>query len=78
MTYGDQDPRIAPAQRAAHQRAVELGRPTYVDPDTGYSVLTAERLRAVGECCGCGCRHCPYPAAEQRAAGRRLVRPDGS
>ncbi|MCH9687917.1 MAG: hypothetical protein K0V04_41185 [Deltaproteobacteria bacterium] len=43
-----------------HGRACEAGADTYVDPRTGYRVLTAVMLERRGECCGCGCRHCPY------------------
>jgi hypothetical protein len=53
-----------------HRRAVEAGEEFYVDPDTGYLVMTAPALRRRGECCGSGCRHCPYPVEEQRRAGR--------
>jgi hypothetical protein len=55
---------------AAHDRAAQAGRPTYIDPDSGYLVFTASALAARGECCGSGCRHCPYPADEQQRAGR--------
>jgi hypothetical protein len=54
----------------AHVDAMERGEPSYLDPLTGYVVLTAATLLAQGECCGSGCRHCPYPEAEQRRAGR--------
>jgi hypothetical protein len=54
----------------AHDRAVAAGATTYVDPDTGYAVFTAEFLGSRGFCCGNGCRHCPYDAEEQRRAGR--------
>ena len=49
----------------AHDRAVAAGEPGYVDPRTGYFVFTAAELLARGECCGSGCRHCPYPARER-------------
>jgi hypothetical protein len=52
----DVDARIA----AAHDAAVEAGEPGYLDPDTGYFVFTAVELLARGECCGRGCRHCPF------------------
>jgi uncharacterized protein with PhoU and TrkA domain len=55
---------------AAHRRAVDRGAAFYVDPATGYIVLTADTLLARGECCGSGCRHCPWPEEEQRRAGR--------
>lgn len=50
--------------------ADEAGEQTYVDPATGYLVFTAGALRERGECCGSGCRHCPYSTEEQRRAGR--------
>ena len=45
---------------AAHDRAVGAGDPTYVDPATGFTVMTREYLLARGYCCESGCRHCPY------------------
>ena len=44
-----------------HRAAVAAGEPGYADPATGLFVFTAEHHRARGECCGSGCRHCPYP-----------------
>lgn len=61
---------LTPDQARAHSDAIARGEETYVDPVTGYFVLTEATLRARGTCCGSGCRHCPYPGAEQRAAGR--------
>lgn len=58
------------AATAAHDEAVTKGEPSYIDPATGYVVLTSATLLAQGECCGSGCRHCPYPADEQRRARR--------
>jgi Family of unknown function (DUF5522) len=58
------------AAQAAHDAAVAAGRDVYADPETGYSVFTAPALAVRGYCCGSGCRHCPYPADEQRRAGR--------
>ena len=55
---------------AAHAAAVEAGRGTYLDPTTGYVVMTAPLLARRGFCCGNGCRHCPYPPEEQARAGR--------
>eukprot|EP00193_Tetraselmis_chui_P017398 CAMPEP_0177785240 /NCGR_PEP_ID=MMETSP0491_2-20121128/20187_1 /TAXON_ID=63592 /ORGANISM="Tetraselmis chuii, Strain PLY429" /LENGTH=636 /DNA_ID=CAMNT_0019306177 /DNA_START=349 /DNA_END=2255 /DNA_ORIENTATION=- len=43
-----------------YQVAVESGASTYIDPSTGYSVLTEKHLRGRGHCCGNRCRHCPY------------------
>lgn len=45
---------------AAHDAALAAGAPTYLDPSTGYTVLTAATLLDRGECCEQGCRHCPY------------------
>ena len=45
---------------AAHAAAVVAGDATYVDPATGYLVLTAVTLLERGECCDQGCRHCPF------------------
>jgi hypothetical protein len=57
---GPDDPRC-PAILAAHRRAVDEGSPGYVDPATGLYVLTEATLRDRAECCGSGCRHCPFP-----------------
>ena len=46
----------------------------YFDPQTGFYVLSAHYLNERGHCCGAGCRHCPYPADEQRRAGRSQIR----
>lgn len=43
-----------------HREAIEAGKPTYVDPETGYPVITAAFLEKRGYCCHSGCRHCPY------------------
>ncbi|MGD8317028.1 MAG: DUF5522 domain-containing protein [Myxococcales bacterium] len=59
----------------AHRQAMERGDQGYLDPDTGLFVMTEATLRARGKCCGSGCRHCPYSAEEQRAAGRPTIRP---
>jgi hypothetical protein len=56
------DPRRADygAIIAAHEAAERAGAPTYLDPSTGYLVMTRSALRARGSCCQQGCRHCPY------------------
>jgi hypothetical protein len=61
---------IPEAARRAHDEAVRRGESTYVDPETGYLVLTSTMLKDRGECCASGCRHCPYSPDEQRRAGR--------
>ena len=43
-----------------HQIACQEGRDTYIDPATGYQVLTSKALIRRGTCCGNSCRHCPY------------------
>jgi ATP-binding cassette subfamily B (MDR/TAP) protein 1 len=43
-----------------HRTACEDGKDTYVDPSSGYQVLTSEALLKKGKCCGNSCRHCPY------------------
>lgn len=67
------DEPIAPQAQRAHDEAVERGENGYRDPDTGFFVMTEAYLRARGKCCGSGCRHCPYPADQQRAAGRPWI-----
>jgi hypothetical protein len=47
---------------AAHRAALDAGDAGYVDPVSGLFVLTAAFLARRGECCGRGCRHCPYLA----------------
>jgi hypothetical protein len=61
---------LDPRQEAAHAAAEARGEAGYMDPRTGLFVMTAGYLRRRGYCCGKGCRHCPYPAQEQRRAGR--------
>lgn len=43
-----------------HRIACEAGRDTYIDPTSGYQVLTSFALQKQGKCCGNSCRHCPY------------------
>jgi len=45
----------------AHDAAVRAAEDGYVDPRTGFLVFTSAYLLVRGECCGSGCRHCPYP-----------------
>ncbi|KAF9435718.1 hypothetical protein BGZ76_005683 [Entomortierella beljakovae] len=44
----------------ANRIACENNRKTYIDPKTGYSVMTELLHRRRGYCCGNACRHCPY------------------
>jgi ATP-binding cassette subfamily B (MDR/TAP) protein 1 len=43
-----------------HRIACEAERDTYIDPASGYQVLTSLALQKQGRCCGNSCRHCPY------------------
>jgi hypothetical protein len=43
-----------------HDEACARGEDTYVDPATGYRVITEVRHRHRGDCCGNKCRHCPF------------------
>lgn len=43
-----------------HRSACQLRRNTYVDPLTGYQVITEYAHLQRGKCCGNNCRHCPY------------------
>ena len=45
---------------AAHRAARLAGQSSYVDPATGYLVMTSTYLADRGTCCHQGCRHCPY------------------
>ncbi|XP_078075469.1 uncharacterized protein C1orf53 homolog [Mustelus asterias] len=45
---------------ASHRQACKAGQQTYVDPESGYLVLTRLAHLQRGECCGQACRHCPY------------------
>ncbi|HEX4434353.1 MAG TPA: DUF5522 domain-containing protein [Acidimicrobiales bacterium] len=53
------DPAFAEIIRL-HAEALAAGADTYVDPRSGYTVLTAGYLARRGTCCESGCRHCPY------------------
>ena len=45
---------------AAHRMALNSGEGTYLDPATGFIVITAQAHADRGFCCENGCRHCPY------------------
>lgn len=48
---------------ARHASAMQVGRTTYADPLTGFTVFTARFLADRGWCCESGCRHCPFEPA---------------
>lgn len=43
-----------------HKEAIINNQDIYIDPETEFTVLTAEFLLKRGYCCETGCRHCPY------------------
>lgn len=45
---------------AAHSEACEAKKDSYIDPITGYQVMTSYFLKNRGTCCNNNCRHCPY------------------
>jgi hypothetical protein len=64
-----------PAYRAiiaAHEQAMRLGQPGYLDPASGYFVFTAAEHWERGNCCASGCRHCPYAAGPREEGGAVL------
>ncbi|KAJ2835489.1 hypothetical protein FBU31_001611 [Coemansia sp. 'formosensis'] len=59
-TSSDIEEAPVPVWRGIHQRAVDNGDQTYIDPATGYMVFTELSHRDRGYCCGNKCRHCPF------------------
>lgn len=43
-----------------HRGAIDRGEPSYKDPASGLTVMTARFLADRGYCCLSGCRHCPF------------------
>lgn len=43
-----------------HKKACQEHQYWYVDPESGFRVLTAFFLKKREYCCRSGCRHCPY------------------
>jgi hypothetical protein len=66
-------PYVPPQAAALHAAAQAAGADHYLDPISGRRVSTAGALRALGSCCGLGCRHCPYEEGAGRAT--QPVRP---
>jgi hypothetical protein len=58
-----------------HRAAVEAGQTSYRDPATGYVVLTEVFHLRRGQCCGNGCRHCPFGHAKVSPERRAQVEP---
>lgn len=53
-----------------HAQACKDKQAGYIDPDTGFFVMTSWYLSGRKACCGNGCRHCPWPKDAQKKAGR--------
>lgn len=49
-----------PDVQRLHDEACAQQRDTYIDPRTGYTVLTRYAHEQRGTCCGNACRHCPF------------------
>ena len=61
-----------------HSEACKEGRGIYIDPSTGYQVLTSIALLKQGKCCGNSCRHCPYGhinVADSRHSQQQITSP---
>jgi len=56
-------PRFGEIQQR-HQSAITEGNPSYKDPASGLTVMTAKFLADRGYCCLSGCRHCPFEQAQ--------------
>ncbi|XP_004685310.1 PREDICTED: uncharacterized protein C1orf53 homolog [Condylura cristata] len=54
-----------------HAAACAAGQLTYVDPATGYVVLTQLAHLQRGKCCGSACRHCPYGQVNVKDSSKR-------
>ena len=66
------------ATRREHEQACALDHPTYVDPKTGYVVITERMHRKRGSCCGNACRHCPFGhinVADAAMQSQRITEP---
>jgi len=51
---------LSAEQLAAHDQAMARDEDGYLDPITGYFVMTRGYHLRRGDCCGNRCRHCPY------------------
>ncbi|XP_036091376.1 uncharacterized protein C1orf53 homolog [Rousettus aegyptiacus] len=54
-----------------HAAACAAGQLDYVDPATGYVVLTQVAHLQRGRCCGSACRHCPYGQVNVKDPSKR-------
>lgn len=51
---------LPPEIVAAHDNACKIKKSFYIDPVTGYKVMTHYMHLKRGTCCGNECRHCAY------------------
>ena len=56
-----------------NQEASKKQQRTYIDPQSGYRVFSTYGLLQRKDCCGCGCRHCPFGHREVSAEYRRKI-----
>ena len=49
-----------------HREACESNQDFYLDPATGFQVMTEKFLRDRGHCCESDCRHCPYAFRKEK------------
>lgn len=54
------DSKPAPVFLEIHKKACANKQDNYIDPATGFHVLTSYYLKSRGYCCTNKCRHCPY------------------
>ena len=54
------EPKPAPIFFEIHEKACREGKDHYIDPVTGYLVMTSLFLKNRGYCCENNCCHCPY------------------
>ena len=47
---------------------------TYMDPRSRYRVFTSYGLGQREDCCGCGCRHCPFGHRKVSSESRKKIR----
>ncbi|MBT5638738.1 MAG: hypothetical protein HOJ16_09295 [Candidatus Peribacter sp.] len=52
--------KFPPSITQIHKSACKDKLNHYIDPTSGYKVLTEFYLLKRGFCCSTGCRHCPY------------------
>ena len=58
-----------------HEKACAAGNLTYIDSNTGYTVMTELAHKRRGKCCGSGCRHCPYAHENVKDKGSHIQQP---